>query len=170
MPINRSGSINEDFKEIRRTNANLEKKSQSLHSTSGNLIFLFQTTRIFQNSTELENIYCEIGRVKKCDLIILDNSIRWDIFSCGWCFKILKKEKSNLYIFEKWFIQFVGKWKKAKFDKKIQFYLAPLWCAPGLSKLEGGPIFITTKILLPPPPQIFRPSYVPVLYANSDKE
>ena len=83
MPINRSGSINEDSKEIRRTNANLENKSQSLHSTSGNfiycmkekdLIFLFQTTRIFQTSTELENIYCEIERVQKCDTIILDSS------------------------------------------------------------------------------------------------
>ena len=67
---------------------------------------------ISKTSTELENIlYCDIGRVQNNYLIILDSSyvftyfkkksIRWNIFSYCWCFKILKKEKSNLYIFEK---------------------------------------------------------------------
>ena len=64
MPINRSGSINEDFKEFRRTNANLENKSQSLHSTSGNFISCMkEKDLILQTSTELENIYANCPKL-----------------------------------------------------------------------------------------------------------
>ena len=83
-----------------------------------------------KTSTELENIlYCDIGRVQNNYLIILDSSYVFTYFKKNRLgetyFHIVdasrywKKKNPTFIHLKKWFIQFVGKWKKGQIWRKI---------------------------------------------------